>query len=114
MYFVILLILRLNRLKRNSNPGGQKKQKKWLNRRRRNGKEDFKKCRMKKRKRSKNWQSFKKRLELHTRFAKLLVDFFVTLCCLYFLLLLFCFVFFAVLIFFSALENSVLHFMWSP
>lgn len=95
IYFVMFLILRLNRLKRNSNPGGQKKQKKWLNRRRRNGREDFKKCRMKKRKRSKNWQSFKKRLELHTRFAKLPVDFFVTLCfSLYFLLLLLCFVFF--------------------
>lgn len=95
IYFVMFLILRLNRLKRNSNPGGQKKQKKWLNRRRRNGREDFKKCQMKKRKRSKNWQSFKKRLELHTRFAKLPVDFFVTLCfSLYFLLLLLCFVFF--------------------
>ena len=86
---------RLNRLKRNSNPGGLKKQKKWSNRPRRNGREDFRKCRMKKRKRSKNWQSFKKRSELHTRFANYLI-FFVTLCfCLYFLLLFLCFVFFA-------------------
>ena len=64
-----VVILRLNKLRRNSNPGGQKRQKKWLRRRRRNGREDFKKCQMKKRTRSKNWQSFKKRLELRTRFV---------------------------------------------
>ena len=54
-------ICRSLRLRQNLKSDGQKKQKKWSHRRKRNGREDSRKFLMKRRKQSKNWQSFKKR-----------------------------------------------------
>ena len=57
-------LCRLRRPKQSRRKDGQKKQAKWLHRQRRNGREDCRKLQTKKRRQTKNWQRFKKRLEL--------------------------------------------------
>ena len=58
---------RSRRLRQNLKPGGQRKQKKWLHRRRKNGRDDSRKFLMKKRRHSKNWRNFERRFVLYER-----------------------------------------------
>ena len=67
------LICRLPKLNRNLRKDGQRRQIKWLPKRRRNGKEDSRRLRMKKKRQTWNLQSFKGRLVLHFWYKKLLV-----------------------------------------
>ena len=67
------LICRLPKLNRNLRKDGQRRPIKWLPKRRRNGKEDSRRLRMKKKRQTWNLQSFKGRLALHFWYKKLLV-----------------------------------------